>query len=160
MMKTITEKYESCYNDIILNKVPEARESFLAAYKEHPKHLPFFHGFIISSLLLQESESLMSCLEQERIVSPHRALMNALYIFFIEHPVQNKTPVDCIYELGAFVRDSINTTDAKPYFHIGHIIAPSHEKHLIAMAEYCIREGQYVKGLHLYSQAAQAKSLH
>jgi hypothetical protein len=112
---------------------------------------------MISSLLLQEGEQLISFLEQEKIVSPHRVFMNALYLFFIEHPVQNEQPIDNLYTLGIFVRDRISITDAKPYFHIGHIIAPSHERHLIAMAEYSIREGQYSKGLRLYSQAAQIK---
>ncbi|MCW8966677.1 MAG: hypothetical protein OQK82_08345 [Candidatus Pacearchaeota archaeon] len=158
-MNTITEQYEAGYNYIILNNAPKARESFRSAFREHPKHLPFLHGILISYILLNETHNLISFLEQERPVSPHRTLMESLSKYFINNEVLRKKPLDILYCLGVFVREQISATDAKPYFSIGHIIYPSSQQFLISMAEYYIREENYTKGLKLYSQAAELSAI-
>ena len=150
----ITRMYESCYNDIILNNVPKALQSFKKAFREYPKHIPFLHGIIICYILLGEIDTLSSFLEKEGSVSPLRAIIESIYTFLIDNKMFQKKPMDIFYNTAVFVREEISAKEAKAYFSIGLIIDPSNQKYLLAMAEYYLREGNYEKGLKLYSQAA------
>ena len=153
-MDTVTRIYESCYNDIILNNFPKALQSFQTAYREHPRHIPFLHGILISYILLGDMENFESFLEKEKTVSPHRAIIESIYIFLIDNKMFEKKPMEVFYNVAVFIREEISSRAARAYFSIGQIIDPSNQKYLIAMAEYFIKEGNYAKGLKLYSQAA------
>lgn len=156
-MDAITPIYESCYNEIILHNFPGALQSFLTAYREHPRHTPFLHGVIISYLLLKEIENLAAFLEKEKEVSPLRGVIEPVYFFFIDNNMVRKKQTNIFYNTALFIKKEISLKEARAYFSIGQIIYPSNRKYLVAMAEYYMREGNYTKGLKLYSQAAGAE---
>lgn len=154
-MDTVSRIFESCYNDIIVHNLPKALESFKSAYREHPKHRPFLHGIIISYILLGNIADLESFLEEEKSVSPHRPFVESLLRFCIDNKLTTGNPMDMFYNIALFVRDNISASEARIYFQTGRITEPSNPRYLIALAEYCMIDGNYTKGLRLYSQAAR-----
>jgi hypothetical protein len=154
-MDTLSRIFETCYNEIIVHNLPGALESFRNAYREHPKHRPFLHGIIVSSLLLGKIKDMVSFLETEKSVSSHRPFVESLLYFLIDNKLISKKPGDIFYNTALFVREQISAPEARFYFRVGMVTEPSDQRYLTAMAEYYILEGNYAKGLRLYSQAAR-----
>lgn len=148
--------FETNFNNIISNNYQKALDGFKDAYLSTPDEISFIHGVIVSSFLADKYDELVEFLRKEKEISTLSTKIRLIYTFIIKNlEFKNHSPNNQILNLGLYLKNSGYIEESKIYFKTSQILEPGNHKNLTVLAESAIREGNFDKGIRLFTQAAK-----
>jgi hypothetical protein len=147
-------------NYLISLDYKKAKEFFLDNYKKFPNEINYLHGFIISSILLNnfknDKEELRSFFERECSVSALKNKINLIHEFIKSNDYfENLKNNVILFNMGIFLKKHFFQDEARIYFDICLSLNPEDRKSLTVLAEYALMENDTDRCIKMLAEASK-----
>jgi tetratricopeptide (TPR) repeat protein len=147
--------FELCFNNLIAHNYNQAISEFTVNYYKYPANSEFLFGLIISYILTNNIQECIIFLENESSVSQYgEKIENILDFFRTNMYFKDSLVHNTLFNTGLFFRKADLKKDAAIFFRIYQVLQPHDPKILTILGEKAIADGDYDKGLRLFSLAA------